>query len=194
MLVYNQMRCFELCGWFRWLYGSARAAILIWFVHEDFELPAWLQYSLCYGGYIIFWARIYFGFTSLVIALMRYTFVVHQNAVIQFGIDRAKMLFYYASIVIPIIIGILEACTLPAPGLALTDICIESYGQRHNITYLNLNLTESVASPIYLFVRHYISTKILYYVGCFVRALTIIIMTNVVEGILYWRSFASIKR
>lgn len=172
--------------------------LLFWLLNEDLEQPMWLQYLFCYERVIVMCFRLYFGFTSLVVATMRYTFIVHQNNATLFGIEKAKTIFYYGSIVIPLMIGIMHECTIGEVPEVFRDtprsICIDSYRNSHNITDFNFNVTQSIGSPIYSFVHRYISTEITYYVSHFVHILQAIIFLNAVEGILYWKTFSYIKR
>ena len=177
------------------------ALISAWIVHQDFELPVWFQYSMCYRIYVIEGLRIYVGFTSLVIASMRYTFVVHQDGVLQYGVEQWKTLFYRGSILIPLVIEILRACTFPRAGFlqelkvkSPNSICLEPIWESHNITDLKVNLGKRGVSPIYYFVHHYASEDITHYISKFVQLLSLCIMSNVMEGILYWRTFSYIKR
>ena len=168
--------------------------ILHWVLNEDFELPRWFLHSLCYQAYIWQGIRIYLAFNSLVVAFMRYLFVVHNNAILQFGMEKAKNLLYYGGIAIPITIQILCACTIPTSNIRAATLCISSYQKLNNRTYLNSTPSQDFNLPIYSFVNQYISSDILYYISGFVGVLLLIIFSNVVEGILYWKSFAKIQR
>ena len=167
-----------------------------WFLYENFELPTWLQCSLCYMWYFGIGYRIYLGFNSLVVAAMRYAFIVHHNAILQFGKEKAKNLFYYGSLAIPIIVGILHACTVQKTYFftAAVSMCQESYKDSYNRTNLNVTIPQDFNLPVYTFVHQYISTDVLYYIRGFVLLLTVIILSNVVEGILYYKTFSKIKR
>ena len=171
-----------------------------WLGHQDFELPTWFWYSLCYKSNFVFTFRIYVGFTSLVIATMRYTFVVHHNSVLQYGVEKSKTLFYRASILIPLVLGILRACTFEVthhPFLAVSpnSVCFDSNGHSNYSKDFNLNNGKGVIdSPIYLFLHQYVPTEITYYVSKCVIILGLVIMSNVVDGILYWKTFTHSKR
>ena len=171
-----------------------------WIGHQDFELPTWFWYSLCYKSYFVFTFRISVGFTSLVIATMRYTFVVHHNSVLQYGVEKSKTLFYRASILIPLVLGILRACTFEVthhPFLAVSpnSVCFDSNGHSNYSKDFNLNNGKGVFdSPIYLFLHQYVPTEITYYVSKCVLILAVVIMSNVVDGILYWKTFTYNKR
>ena len=161
---------------------------------EDFELPRWFLHSLCYQAYIWQGIRIYLAFNSLVVASMRYLFVVHQSTILQFGMEKTKNLLYYGSIAIPIMMQILCACTIPTSNLLAATLCISSYQEPNNRTYLNSTPTHDFDLPIHSFVNQYISSDILYYLRGFVFVLLVIVFGNVAEGILYWKTFAKIKR
>ena len=85
--------------------------MLIWLLHQDFELPNWFKHLLCYDVYFKFISILYTGFNSLVVAGMRYTFVVHQNQILKFGIEETKQIFYYCSILVPVLIAICHMLT-----------------------------------------------------------------------------------
>ena len=167
-------------------------SIFFWVLREDVEFPAWTHYSFCYVKLVTHTFRIYFAFNSLVVAVMRYTVIVHQDSVFLFGIEKVKRLFYYGSIITPVMISILKECTLPIfwRGKAYS-ICIDSYG---NMTNTGENMSGNFSSPIYFFVNQYVSTEITYYIGILVKISLWVILGNIVEGVLYWRTFAYIRR
>ena len=163
---------------------------------ENLELPTWFQYSMCYRIYLGQGLRIYHGFNSLVVAAMRYCFVVHRNDILRFGMEKAKSLFYYGSLATPIMIEILVAFTFPKLNFfnAAMSLCKESYQDSHNRIDLNVTITQGFSLPVYSFAHRYISSDITYYVRIFVFLLIAIIFSNVVEGILYYKTFAHITR
>ena len=170
---------------------------LFWFLHQNFYLPDWFHYLLCYDQYIVACCRFYFSFNTFVVAIMRYTFIVHQQRVMTFGKKRAKTLFYYMSIIIPIIFGVLHACTLPTPintqNIA-KEVCNRFYQEAFNITCGDPNGVKDECSPILTFVQRYISLEVTYYVGIAVKVVAIIIFLNFLEGFIYWKTFSNIKK
>ena len=170
--------------------------ILSWFLNENFELPTLFQYGICYGIYFIHGLRIYQAFNSLVVASMRYTFVMHHNAILRFGKEDAKTVFYYGSISIPIMIEILFAFSFPKPLTfsLVVSICNDSYQDSYSTTGLNVTITQDFSLPVYSFVPRYISADITFYVKAFVSLLIGMILSNVVEGVLYYKTFGKIKR
>ena len=171
--------------------------IFWWMFKEDVEFPAWLHSSFCYWKLIIQIFRIYFAFNSLTIAVMRYTFIVHQDRVSLFGVDKAKRLFYYGSIIIPVLIAFMNEATFEEPaelrGKAFF-LCLNSYYNTSNITDVNRDIGQNFSSPLYYFVHQHVSTEITYFIRLFVTLCTWFIFGNIIEGILYWKTFAYITR
>ena len=168
--------------------------IFLWMLKYGIGFPVWLYSSCSYIKFVIHTFRIYFAFNSLVVAAMRYTFVVRQNCVSLFGIEKAKRVYYYASIIIPVIISIMKEGTIPSDNLSVVSICINSYQNTHNITDYKDNISQNFRSPIYLFIHQCVPAEITYYIGIFVKICIWIIFGNVVEGILYWKTFSYIRR
>ena len=169
-----------------------------WLFYQNYELPTWFRFSFCYGIYIIQGLRIYHSFNSLVVAAMRYSFIVHRNAILRFGKENAKTLFYYGSISTPIIIEILIAFSVQKPVFYSTAMSAVLPLCTHHDSYsridLNVTITQEYSLPVYSFVHRYISADITYYVKKFLFLLIAIILGNMVEGVLYYKTFAQIKR
>ena len=171
--------------------------IILWLFHENFEFPVWVYPSFCYAKFVTYAFRIYFAFNSLAVASMRYTFVVYQDGISSFGIEKGKKLFYYGSIITPLVIAIANECTSITPtdlrGRAYS-MCIHSYRNSSNTTDFDDNVEQNLSSPIYFFLHQYISTNATYYIGILVRIFLWIIFANLVEGVLYWKTFNYINR
>ena len=167
---------------------------IYWMIKNSIVFSAWF-YPFCrYMPFIMRTFRTYFAFNSLVVAAMRYTFIVHQDSVSSFGIEKAKRVYYYASIIIPVIIGLLFECTIDPTNPTALSLCINWDQNTHNITGYKTNISQHFSSPIYLFVHEYVSTETTYYIRIFVRACIWIIFGNVMEGVLYWKTFSYIRR
>ena len=172
--------------------------ILLWLIHENVVFPVWPYPSFCYvkfASFSIF--RIYFAFNSLAVACMRYTFVVHHDGISSFGVEKAKRFFYYGSIITPLVIGIALECThntTTTPRGKAYSTCMLSYRNSSNATDFNNNVEQNFSSPVYWFVHQYISTNITYYIDIFLLISARIIFANLIEGLLYWKTFNYIKR
>ena len=93
-------------------------------------------------------------------------------------------------------IEILFAFSFPKPLTfsLVVSICNDSYQDSYSTTGLNVTITQDFSLPVYSFVHRYISADITYYVQMFVVLLTAIIFSNVVEAVLYYKTFSEIKR
>ena len=58
-------------------------AFLAWFLSQGYILPEWFYHLLSYEQYLTIFLRFFFPFTSLVIASMRYVFIVHNKKVLE---------------------------------------------------------------------------------------------------------------
>ena len=171
---------------------------LNWFLNEEiFDLPEWLQYLLCYDQYLSNFSAIHCGFNSLVIASIRYMFIVHDERVMLFGKDKLKALFEHGSYVAPIALTCLAGFTMPMPENFQAPaqlICNALRHQSLNITYRDKKCTSVQYSPLLSFSHRYVPTEITTYLGICLKIIFVIVGANVVEGILYWKIFNKIKR
>ena len=170
---------------------------LNWFLNERYVLPAWFQYVLCYDQYVVNTFRWYYSFNSLVISTMRYTYIVQNKAVLRFGKEKAKAMFYYGSILIPILLAVLNAVSVQTPVHVLNvaaTICVDFYLNSLNVTIEDANSIPGFGSPILMFVHQYISVDITHYVQVFLTVVAVVVLSNVIEGILYWKTFRVIRR
>ena len=168
-----------------------------WFLNEEYEITPWFQYLLCYEQYISSTFRLYWAFNSLVIATMRYTYIVHNERVLQFGKDRAKFIFYIGSILIPVVLGALNAVFVQTPTNIhnpAQSICIDYYLDLLNITLKDSNDILGFGSPILCVVYLYIPVDIVRYVHATLAVIGLLLFSNVIEGILYWKTFGEIRR
>ena len=63
-----------------------------WYCHFGF---LWLVYGITF-----------IVFHSFIVGLMRYVFVVHNRKTLNFGIDKAKNLFYWIAILVPLVVTV----------------------------------------------------------------------------------------
>ena len=172
--------------------------LLNWFLNEEFlELPEWFQYALCYDQYVSIFGKMYYGFNSLVISLMRFMFIVHHDSVQLFGKDKAKSLFYHVSYGVPTAMAILHAFTLPVPEYSENSAklkCNSFYSGLVNNTNEDINTIHDGCSPLLSLAHIYVPIEVTKYIGYVLKLIAIITLSNVIEGILYWKIFNSIKK
>ena len=146
-----------------------------------------------YNG--MFW-RFYFNVSSLIISLMRYFFIVYNEKVLFFGKQRVKNFFYFLGVVIPLIMTILHACTLPVPPSAHNNAhktCQKYLELSYNMTCRDGNGISDNCAPILSIVIEIIPQATIKVVGFIVKLMYIIMCSNILEGILYWKTFKLIR-
>ena len=167
-----------------------------WFFTLDYYLPDSFYQLLCYYQYPLTFYRFYFAFTSFIISLMRYVFIVHHQQVLRFGKIAARKLFYHSSIWIPMLMTALHACTLPVPRQSF-DITLEtSYRfleKSYNMTCGDPMGIKDDCAPILSFIHQYVSKETTKLVGVGVKIFYAIMCLNIIDGILYWKTFKLIR-
>ena len=172
-------------------------SFLFWLVHQELDVPEWLQYLSCYDQYISAIWRLFFGFNSLVIAVMRYTFIVHHDKVLIFGKETAKKMFFHASYSIPIVIGIFNAFFVPTPPNArnpIQSVCLYYYQEVLNITCSDPVDYQDNCSPVLSMTHSYVPLEVIRILGIVVKILVSLIFSNFLEGFIYVKTFLAMKR
>ena len=177
---------------------------LQWLLKREVGILLCVERFFCFSivQYILYAVRIYIAFNSLVVATMRYTFIVHHDYILRFGKEKAKSFFYWGSILVPNALAILMLSTLPPGDFILSfpasSICINSYWESiGNKSFVETNydsFNQNVWVPISYLVQPHIEGELTYYLGWFARILMAIVWSNLTEAFLYWGSFANIKR
>jgi hypothetical protein len=191
--------------------------ISTWVLNRNWTFPSWFSYLSCYAKYFFIYFTIYFGFTSLVIATMRYTFTVHYKWVLRYGYEKAKGTMNTLSIVLPLFLSIIVSCTagsLHQPSISPWQLrCIDFYCQPMHFNNTNAGtitiipknssisclqrtpapLPPYFTSPIYSFVTRYVPTDITHGIEIFARIVMCIALSNLLEGFLYWKTFRYMK-
>ena len=163
--------------------------ILHWSLTLNYRFTDWFYQALCYEQYIATFFRFYYGFDSLIIASMRYFYIVHNKTALLLGKQRMKKFFYFSSFMIPLIMTVLHACTLPVPPSVYSiaqKTCHRYLEVSYNITcQTDLIGNTDDCAPILPMVLKQIPTVVTQNVGTIVKAIYILICSNISEGILY---------
>ena len=148
--------------------------------------------------------RLYVGFNSLVIAVSRYLFIVHDEKVSSYGFGKTKNMLYFGSFLFPLFIAVLGEATTEIP-----DSWYNIGSDRHEIEcqfekvgYHNKsndpfpeNITPTFYhSPIYDLAQNHLPMWTIDLLAAFFKLTAFIIFSNIVEGILYMHTFIYIKR
>ena len=170
--------------------------LLNWSLTLSYQFPDWFYQALCYEQYNgMFW-RFYFNVSSLIISLIRYFFIVYNEKVLMLGKQRVKNFFYFLSVVIPLIMTILHACTLPVPPSAHNNAhktCHKYLEVSYNMTCGDQNGISDNCAPIQSIVIERIPQAVTKVVGIIVKLMYLMMCSNILEGVLYWRTFKLIR-
>ena len=142
--------------------------------------------------------RLYIGFNSVVVAICRICFIVYEHNISNYGIDKFKKFIYGGSILVPLGIAILAEGSIPVQNF---DFLWQNFGGKTSATRVcrgaiaNVNDIEMEnQSPIYVFVQNNVSSYITISTKLVCFALVFIILSNTIEGIIYWYTWSYIKR
>ena len=172
------------------------SSLLYWSLTLDHHYPDWYYQIVCYEQYSTMFWRFYFGFTTFIISSIRYIFIVYNERVLSIGKEEVKRIFYILSIFLPLTMTILHACVLPEPPSSYNiahKTCNKYLEASYNMTCQITNGIHDNCAPILPIVMEYIPTGVAKVVGVMVKVMYIVMCTNIMEGILYWRTFKKIQ-
>ena len=170
----------QMCLWPGLLY-------LYWWIRLDGQVlhmasPRFLQYITFFFKFMYYGFRIYIGFSSLVIAICRWCFIIHDNWVSKFGIERFRRLMISISLLVPLTIAFLSECTITIQPSFSRMIAKEPL---ENMDTNDTAWSNNIQSPIFNFVESHVASSAIYGVTIFCYGVMAVIFTNIFEGILY---------
>ena len=138
--------------------------------------------------------RLYIGMHSLIVAICRVSFIVYDQVILEFGIEKFKKVILFSSALLPIIIVLLAQGTIPIPNhdrtLSNMDIrCIESL-RISNFSKPTLHRQ----TQLHMLVQKYLPSRLITCVKVFCYAVVLICISNILEGFIYWHTWSFIKR
>ena len=169
----------------------------LWLIHLDEILfhainPCFYRYIGLALRFLYFVFRFYIGFNSVVVAVCRTCLLVYENHITNFGLNRFKIILYYGSILIPVLIVLLAEATIPIQNydkyLATESAWCEEDFQ--DIKYSD----ERNQSPIYNFTQKYVNHNLIIVVEMFCYFFGFLSISNIIEGILYLHAWTYIIR
>ena len=133
--------------------------------------------------------RLYIGFSSMVVAICRICFIVYDNKISNYGVDKFRKIIYYGSILVPLGIAIfVEGTILPQ------NMLMEARASRCTGVTTNFNDTKlENLSPIYALVQKNVPSYITMSTEVVCYILVFVILSNIIEGIIYWYTWSYIK-
>ena len=135
----------------------------------------------------------YVGFNSLIIAITRYVFTVHNSVVQKIGIQKLRSIFISSSIIAPMILAYLNESIIPVEEV-WSSIFIPNYAYSvertgEKISFDNTTTISAISRPLLAFPDH----SSLNYVKCVLQVIwfcmLVITYSNLVEGFLYFRVY-----
>ena len=178
------------------MFAIPASLLFQWSLTLSYRFPEWFYQAICYEQYYAMFWRFYFGFTSLIISLMRYFFIVYNEKALLLGKQRVKKLFEFLSIIVPFIMMVLHACTLPVPPTAYNiahKTCHKFLEVSQNMTCRDQDGILDRCAPILPIALEKLPAIVTDVIGTLVKIMYIIMCSNIVEGILYWRTFKMIR-
>ena len=136
---------------------------------------------------------------SFFISLMRYRFIVHEEIVIKYGKKKTKRIYTFLSIFIPLLMAIWEIVenTELDPFLFIN----RCYGRDHRVFLFNISPLKML-NPYYCEFGEYNDEgmygrilELFKRASCIFKSiLTILMASNISEGIIYYKIFSHNKR
>ena len=144
------------------------------------------------GIFSYIWLRTYVGLNSLILALGRYIFVVHDRHVLHWGVETVAKVLIRGSFIIPLLMALLSdsVLTLEYNGW-LAQIqeyeteCYSAEDHVHDSNLVNRTTNNLFKSPLYTIFHSLFPswfTSGLYVLNI---VLVVILFSNISEGIIY---------
>ena len=154
-----------------------------------------------YGAHILIFfyilLRSYVGMNSLIVAIGRYIFVVHDERVLTLGLDKVAKILISSSFMIPFLMSILAAAVLTVEYNGwLAEIQVyENACSGIDLDNLKTNTASALYhSPFYTLVKSSLPDSFTYGLYILYLVLALILFSNIGEAIIYLKSFVFVYR
>ena len=167
------------------------------FIHPVNEVFG--QWFCTLGSFMFYLGGLIMAFHSLVAAIMRYLFVVHEEKIKEMGIKKAKRIFLVISVLIPLIVALWHL--LDAPEINAMHFITKCNGNAHK-SFLVETSSLNVLKRNFCTYENESATQNSGYILQQVRRLscigrimaTLFIGFNFVEAFLYYKIVYHLKR
>ena len=171
--------------------------LFLWLIKLDEILlhlidPCFYRYVGLALRFLYFVFRFYIGFNSVVVATCRTCLLVYENHITNFGLNKFKIILYYGSITIPILIVLLAEATIPIQNYD-KYLATENAWCKQSIVNID-NLSETNQSPIYSLTQKYVNHNLVIGVEMLCYFIGFLSLSNIIEGILYLHTWTYIIR
>ena len=164
-----------------------------------FLSPIMANIGIILGRFMYSLISSYLAFNSLLVAIIRYIFVVCDVRAARIGIKKLHEIFLFASFCAPIFIAVLNEAMIPIEYnwikifMPTTNDVLqkEEYGhllQDNNSTY-NIE-----SSPLYWFTSIYLNPNINDVFRIICQIIVFLVFSNIIEGFLYLHIYCYYKR
>ena len=145
------------------------------------KIPALMRKYWIYGfGFIYGMTKNYLGFTSLIVAIVRYTFLMHEANVQRIGVRRLKKIVIYASFVVPLVNSFLYESTQSIESWVM---CLNN--TKTGEQFWNAVGNQSYESPLYIAMHENLPVSLMQTLTIFMYIFLFISYSNIFEGFLY---------
>ena len=173
----------------------ALPVIVFWYltiVFNDYlqNIPLFMSRYWFYG-YSFFYGIVkdYIGFNSLIVAIVRYTFLIHEAKAEKIGVKKLKKFFVYASFIVPIGNSFLFESTVSVHWwiISLNNTRIED-------AFRNPLTNRTYESPLYYTMHQILPTPLVQTLTSLEISFLFIFYSNILEGFLYARAMIYYRR
>ena len=141
----------------------------------------------------------YLACNSLIIATLRYVFVVHDEGAARFGIRKLRKTFLFASFCAPMSVAVLNEAMIPIEHnwisnfLPATDYDLQrdEYG---GVRLTNDSTLDMISSPLFWFTNLYLHSTFVDILRIICKILVFLVFSNIIEGFMYTHIYYYYKR
>ena len=167
--------------------------LFFWILFNGLTPTVILETLWCNVGFIIIrWGRMYIGYNSLFVAMVRYIYIVHYDTAKKCDFKKVGNFFQLSSLVFPLaveLVGLLVDPYEVYQGKPEFRECIASYQ--------GLNSTQNLTIPdVYprRWTTKYVPETITFAVHAFHYTIIAMVYLNIIESFFYFQIFKSIQR
>ena len=151
------------------------------------------------GSFFIHLGMYIISFHSLVVAMMRYFFIIHQDKVDKHGREKVKRIFFWLSFIIPLVIVTIQE--IEKNELDMFSFINKCYGKHHEVFLIETSTRDVFKRNFCEFESYELGNSMSYVLNgfrrasCIIRTTTLLLTSfNISEAIIYFVLFAHMIR
>ena len=166
---------------------------VFWIIVNDL-MPSFIHPQICFlGAFIITCGRLIVAFNSIILALIRYLYIVHSQKASKWEFDKVARWFQIASLAVPFSIHIVWLLTFDR-SIIRENIIEKFYIDENGATNTTSTQCTEEAPLSVTFTSQYLPKPFLDTVGIFTLIVEAITYLNIAECFLYAKIFLTIQR